>query len=373
MRFPFLEGIIKVEIWEAFAMDKIENKKFILNDLEKLERYVAGQSDDNEKAWVESLFLNGEDDYTLYNTLEKDWNLMLRDSSPSQVNVNHLLDRVHHIIKKNEDLKRKNPLHKLMRIYSRVAAILFLPLIIAGGLFYSYLDSTIKTATEQNSGISIYAPLGARVSFKLPDGTLGMLNGGSKLSYSLPFNNNRHVNLEGEARFKVSHDEKHTFEITAGSSTVKVLGTSFNMSCYPDENYVEVVLEEGKVEYQNQDVPETLTMYQSDRLVFQNGQISLSITDPEKYIAWTEGKLVFRSDPMTEVVRRLERWYNVKIIIADQTLEKYSFRATFEDDSLEEVLRFLSMTSPIGYKISKTKALPDGTFKKGEVILFHKP
>ena len=51
----------------------------------------------------------------------------------------------------------------------------------------------------------------------------------------------------------------------------------------------------------------------SERLIFQNGNISKSVTDPEKYNAWTEGKLVFRGDPMAEVARRIERWYNVKI------------------------------------------------------------
>ena len=76
-----------------------------------------------------------------------------------------------------------------------------------------------------------------------------MLNSGSKLSYSLPFNNNRQIKLEGEAWFEVNHDEDHPFEISTGNSTVKVLGTSFNMSAYPAENYVEVVLQKGKVEF----------------------------------------------------------------------------------------------------------------------------
>ncbi len=103
--------------------------------------------------------------------------------------------------------------------------------------------------SDGNVTSTIYAPFGARVSFSLPDGTTGMLNSGSKLSYSLPFKNNRQIKLEGEAWFEVRHDEEYPFEIRTGNSTLKVLGTSFNMSAYPDENYVEVVLQNGKVEF----------------------------------------------------------------------------------------------------------------------------
>lgn len=214
--------------------------------------------------------------------------------------------------------------------------------------------------------------MGARVSFHLPDGTVGMLNSGSTLSYSLPFSKNRQIALAGEAWFEVSHDIKHPFEITAGSSTVKVLGTKFNMCAYPTDHFVEVVLEKGKVEYLNKNLSKKTTMFPSERLVYQNGQIRRSIIDPAKYIAWINGKLVFKGDPMGEVARRIEYWYNVKVILHDKELEKYSFRATFEDDKLEEVLRFLSMTSPIRYQITPRKLLPNGTYEKELVTIYLK-
>lgn len=342
------------------------------NDLEKIERYISGQANDNEKTWVESLFLNGEDNSVLRNLLNKDWDLMLRDYSSPGVNLNHLLDRVHHIIRINETLKKQKPLQKFIRIYMKAAAILLLPLLIAGGLVYSYLDNYGKTTTDRQVISTIYAPLGARVSFNLPDGTIGMLNSGSYLSYSLPFTNNRQVKLEGEAWLEVNHDEDHPFEINTGNSTVKVLGTSFNVSAYPAESYVEVVLQKGKVEFQDNEGDEKVTILPSERLVFHNGNISKSVTDPATYNAWTEGKLVFRSDPMAEVARRIERWYNVKIILADSELEKYSFRATFQDDTLEEVLRFLSMTSPIRYRITPRRLLDDGTYEKEKVTIYLK-
>jgi len=339
------------------------------DDFDKIERYIKGEADDSERKYVESLFLNCEDNFTLRHLLEKDFNVMLTDTSASEVNLSNLLDRVHHKIRKNEILERQKPLQKFIRIYMRAAAILLLPLLVAGGLVYSYLGNHGKTTDDRHVTSTIYAPLGSRVSFNLPDATTGMLNSGSHLSYSLPFTNNRQIKLDGEAWFEVCHDEDHPFEISTGNSKVKVLGTSFNVSAYPAENYVEVVLQQGKVEFQDNKGDEKVTMLTSERLVFHDGKISKSISDPAKYNAWTEGKLVFKGDLMVEVARRIERWYNVKVELTDKELEKYSFRGTFEDDKLEDVLHYLAMTSPIKYKIIPSVMLSDGTFKKETVTI----
>ena len=96
------------------------------------------------------------------------------------------------------------------------------------------------------------------------------------------------------------------------------------------------------------------------------------MTDPLKYKAWTDGKLIFRGDDMAEVARRIERWYNVTVQLADKDLEKFSFRATFEDDSLDEILRLLSLTSPIGYKVTPGVMKTDGSTEKEIVTLYKK-
>jgi transmembrane sensor len=342
-----------------------------IEEIEKIERYIKGLSDDVEKAFVESLFLNGEDNLFLKQSLEEDWN-RLGHISHTEINLSHILDKVHHIIRKKETLYNMNPLQRLKQVYMRVAAILLLPLLIAGGLVYSYFGEHQTTKTDLLSSYTIFAPLGSRVSFNLPDGTKGMLNSGSHLSYSLPFTHNRKVQLDGEAWFDVVHDENHPFNIGTGNSTVRVLGTSFNVSAYPLDNYVEVVLQNGKVEFEDNINSVKVTMIPDDRLVFNNGNISKTVTDPSKYHAWSEGKLVFRGDSMTLVAHRIERWYNVKVILEDKELEKYSFRATFQDDSLEAVLHFLSMTSPIAYRISPRELLQDGTYKKEVVTIFMK-
>ena len=341
-------------------------------DLELIDSYILGLADKSEGEQVESLFINGENNKYLKNSLEKDWDNFSRDSAPSDVKLDHLLDHIHHMIQKKENLKRQKPLQKLFRIYMKAAAILLLPLLLTGTLLYIYTEKSDKALTDQQVSSTIYAPFGARVAFTLPDSTTGMLNSGSKLTYSLPFNNNRNIIMEGEGWFEVKHDEEHPFEINAGGSSVRVLGTSFNLSAYPSENYLELVLQHGKVEFKNNEGDKKIMVFPSERLIFQDGNISKSVSDPEKYNAWTEGKLVFRGDPMAEVARRIERWYNVKVVLADKELEKYSFRATFQDDKLEDVLRFLSLTSPIRYNITPRQLLNDGTFEKEIIAIYFK-
>ncbi len=341
-------------------------------DLEIIQRYVNGLTVNSEDAIVESFFLHGEENESLRRLLEEDWNSINHDTSIPEVDLSHLLDRVHHMIRIKEQQKKQSLLRRLTRIYIKVAAILLLPLMVAGGLIYWSIGTQDKPITEQPVSSTIYAPLGARVSFLLPDGTSGMLNSGSHLKYSLPFNNNRQVTLEGEAWFVVKKDQVHPFEINAGISTIKVLGTSFNVMAYPVDNYVEVVLQEGKVDFLDNQSGKKVSLLPSERLVFRSGNINRYTIDPAKYSAWTEGKMVFNNDPMSEVARRIERWYNVEVILADKGLEKYSFRGTFEDDKLEEVFRLLALTSPIRYKITPRMLLPDGTYEKEKVTVYLK-
>jgi transmembrane sensor len=343
-----------------------------IDDLVKIEQYINGLSNDNDRAYVESLFSHGENNNDLRSYLQKEWDTLINKDTEGEEDLTYLLDRIHYIIWKNEIMSSRKPFRKFLRIYMKAAAILILPLLIAGGYIYFSFVPHEKMKDEQPVLSTIYAPQGSRVAFNLPDGTTGMLNSCSKLSYTLPFNVKRQVQLEGEAWFEVFHDEEHPFEISTGNSLVKVLGTSFNLSAYPSDNYVEIVLQNGEVEFQNFESNNKVLMIPSERLVCQNGITTRSVADAGKYNSWTEGKLVFRGDPMAEVARRIERWYNVKVVIADNELDNYSFRATFIDDKLEEVLRCISLTSPIMYSIAPRKLLQDGTYKKEEVTLYLK-
>jgi ferric-dicitrate binding protein FerR (iron transport regulator) len=343
--------------------------RFNKEDEEKIRSYVSGSSLPGVDEEVRTMFAGGESNKAMREMLEEDWNNICRGETSSPPHLDLLLDRIHHRIRMAEYRKSKRLTQRISIFYARAAAVLLVPLMLAGG--YLLYRGTLNDNPGQTIS-SIYAPRGSRVEFTLPDGTKGMLNSGSTLTYGLPFVSKRDVTLTGEAWFEVKADEKHPFAVDAGDVKLKVVGTSFNVSAYPDENYVEVVLDKGKVLLGCNSFDGEIIMKPSERFVLENGSVIREIADPSKYSAWTTGKLVFRSDSMSEVARRIERWYNVKVELMDQDLEKYSFRATFEDDPLEEVLRFLAMTSPIRYEIVPGILNSDSTYVKSIVRIYLK-
>jgi ferric-dicitrate binding protein FerR (iron transport regulator) len=343
------------------------------SDIEKLARFSKGFSDAEETRYVYSLFAEKEHSNELKYFIKDEWKKYIENNEGENYNLSYLLDRIHHRMHFIENRKKQTIPRKIYRWYSVAAAVLLIPVLIAGGIWFTIEPAVEKVyVTEKPITSTIHAPLGSRISFDLPDGTRGWLNSGSSLEYQLPFSNNRQVAIRGEAWFDVAQDASHPFEISAGNSKVKVLGTKFNLNAYPEENYVEVVLEEGKVEFA---VPEHSCITElkpNERLIYSRDSVRIMMTEPSKYSAWVEGKLMFRGDPMPEVARRIARWYNVEVELADRDLENDVIRGTFQDDSIEDVLRYLSMTSPIRYRIIDRKILDDGTFQKKKILLYRK-
>lgn len=338
-------------------------------DEQKIINHVNGIAGEKDSDDVRAMFSVGEDNEQLKNFIANDWNGFMGSDITTGEDLRPLLDNIHHQIRLREFKQSKTFVRKLSGFYSRVAAIILIPLLLGAGFL---LLRGVAGDAGKAAVASIYAPAGSRVAFTLPDGTEGMLNSGSTLIYTMPFEKKREVALTGEAWFEVTHDTKHPFRVDAGNLDLTVLGTSFNVNAYPDESYTEVVLETGSVLVNCGQYNDGMVMQPSERLIYREGKIARNNADPSKYSSWTEGKLVFRSDSMSEVARRIERWYNVKVELMDSELENYSFRATFEDDPLEEVLKFLSMTSPLRYEITAREIMADSTYSKSTVKIYLK-
>ena len=255
----------------------------------------------------------------------------------------------------------------------RVAAILLLPVIVASAIYF-YAEKKDRT---QFSSVynTVETPLGMRSSLTLPDGTKVWLNAGSSISYPVLFaNNSREVSLKGEAYFEVKKDKSWPFVVTTKNMNVVVSGTTFNCNAYPENDQVQTVLVEGEVTIVNQSATELTTLNPGELAIFDNGnqQITTTKTDLQKYIAWKSGKLMFRDDKMNKVVEKLERWYNVEFEIEDQEIANYVYTATFVDESLDQVLKMLSLSAPIRYTISERNKQEDQTFAKAKVKLYKK-
>jgi transmembrane sensor len=212
---------------------------------------------------------------------------------------------------------------------------------------------TIDVDSEQTTSAlnQVIIPYGKRSEITLADGTHIWLNSGSQLSYPSKFiTGSREVYLSGEALFEVKADPSSPFYVITRDIKVKVLGTSFNVSSYADDNTVQTVLLKGKVSAgKNKLFASTINLIPGERLTYDknNSNLTKDRVDVQLYSSWVNGYLVFKNIPITEVFAKLERFYNQDISV-DNGLEKITFSGKLDlGDNLKDVLRNIAFASSV--------------------------
>lgn len=204
--------------------------------------------------------------------------------------------------------------------------------------------------------IVITTPQGSRTQLALPDGSKVWLNAGSTISYSQGFGHTtRLIRLIGEGYFEVAHDERLSFSVESDNMRVKVLGTKFNFRDYPTDAEATVSLAEGSVAMNSQKLPaddRLLKPGQRATVDKRTGLIHVENYEVANATQWTNGKLIFDGQPLPEIVKTLERSYNVKITIQDKNLLVLRFYGDFlrQEQTLSEVLDALARTGKIRYE-----------------------
>ena len=297
--------------------------------------------------------------------LNDEWNLHLESNSISDRDLKPILDKVHHRIRLNET-------NKVIRLswwqaFQRIAAILIFPLVLSF-LAYFYFQNNPNSTT---SFAEIECPMGVRTKFQLPDGSTGYLNSGSRLKYPAQFIGERKVELSGEAFFDVVHNAEIPFHVNTRNLDIRVLGTTFNVIAYEGESNEEIVLQTGSVDVSSRGGKQLAVLSPNEQLILDSKKRTFSKNEVEasQYTTWKEGKLVFRNENMQQVARRLSRWYNAEVVVDDRILDDYTFHATFIDEPLDEVLKLLSITTPLSYKEEKRESDAHGVFQKRKIVL----
>ena len=300
--------------------------------------------------------------------IEQHWNQFPIETIKGEKDLSSVFDLLKHKIaseKPSVNLKIK-----LQRFYTQAAAILLLPLL----LYSVYSTFLAPSSSDHSSLVEIYSPQGARTHFQLPDGTQGWLNSGSSLKYATNFPVNRKVQLSGEAWFEVIHNKNKPFVVSTPALDVQVLGTKFNVAAFLNENVTEVVLQEGKVQVDGTDKEFSAKLKPNERFIYDELLKTSTIqnVNADQFSAWKDGLLVFRNEPLSEVLKRIGRWYNVEIVMTDPMLQRFRYRATFQEEQIEEVIRLISLTAPIEYNFDNRKVDEKGTFKKRSIIIRRK-
>ncbi|PKB16815.1 FecR family protein [Flavobacterium sp. 5] len=216
-----------------------------------------------------------------------------------------------------------------------------------------------ETSIEKLVYNTLKIPNGKRFELELSDGTIVHLNSGTTLKYPVKFiaGANRQVFLDGEAFFDVAKDKKHPFIVNADKLNVRVLGTHFNVSSYPEDDLTDVVLVEGSVgmysanETFNADKNTILKPGYKGSFNKNNNRINTKEVNTDMYTCWMNGGLAFRDITFNSICKKLERKYDVTIVVKSQKLANEKFNARFGDKSIEEVLSYFD--DAYGFNYSK--------------------
>ena len=335
------------------------------SDDQLLHRYSEGKYSYRDFKRIASLFDDPEKRAEIESSLSRNWDEFNYDEGEPKKDLSEVYEKLRlRILSGPTKMVRIQKV--ILQSYTKVAAILLLPLLIyaAIGLFNKYYQNDTAWA-------EIYSPSGARIQFSLPDGTKGWLNSNTKLKYPIDFKENRHLDLTGEAYFEVTHNKRSPFVVSTPNLDIEVLGTIFSVSAIEGEKTTDVVLEKGQVAVRNEEIHLETTLEPNEKLIFnnENKEFQTIVVNAQQYNSWKDGLLVFRNEPLSEVFKRLCRWYNVKITIEDQQINRYKYRATFRDEPIEEVIRLIAITVPIEYIVQKRTIEDQGVYAIKEIII----
>lgn len=210
--------------------------------------------------------------------------------------------------------------------------------------------------TSNLASISITTPRGSTTAITLPDGTKAWINAGSTLSCSQGFGvTDRDIRLSGEACFDVAHNEQLPFNVTSKSATLRVTGTKFTYSDYPDDDQTTVELMRGSVDLRAHKSDRSVSMQPGERTTIdkRTGAMRKTTADTSAADRWTRGDLFFDEMPMENIARILARQYDARIEVAE-TLRDKTFYGNFNTkrQTLEQVLSAMAATKKMNYRKS---------------------
>lgn len=222
-----------------------------------------------------------------------------------------------------------------------------------GQLIYALSETPADTRQEPSYN-TIETPAGGQFEIVLHDGTKVWLNANSSLRYPTHFDlfNTREVSLTGEGYFEVAPDKQRPFLVHTANQQIKVLGTHFNINTYTNEPQTVTTLLEGRVEVSTNTIPENRKVLKpGQQSVLDKNGLTISDADLEAALAWKNGYFIFRDEELGSIMRKIERWYDVDIVITEDMEKRTLGGATPRSKDLSSILRKLELTGNIHFKI----------------------
>ncbi|MBI9064782.1 MAG: FecR domain-containing protein [Marinilabiliaceae bacterium] len=318
---------------------------------ETITRYLANQLSDKERADFEGAIKKDvqlKKEFILQKNL---WSLSYSLEQFGKPLENTESNRfIFQLDQKREAEKSKLRVMRRLQFY-KVAALIAISLMI-GSIGMLILNYSEVDRSEEVFYTESYVPKGERSELTLPDGTHLLINADTRVKIPSDFSKtNRRLWIEGEGYFTVTSDSLHPFLLETPTINVEVLGTVFNIGCYPAEEEVEVVLEEGRVMFSGTN--NTLV----DGIVLKPGETAKYIKSSKELVVqqtgnityvtgWKEGVFRFKNMTFGELVVKLERQYNVEIDVRDPELLDERFTGEVNSETVRSVMQNFALATP---------------------------
>jgi hypothetical protein len=219
-------------------------------------------------------------------------------------------------------------------------------------------DDVLETSNQDKKEVpklnQLIIPYGKTSEVLLPDGTRVYLNAGSRLVFPESFTDKtREVFLAGEAFFEVTHNKNHPFIVQTTDIRVRVFGTKFNVSAYPSDNIIETVLTEGKVRLEQNNsglLKESTDLIPNQLAAFNktNKETKLDMIDPDNYTLWKNGICKFESTDLNRIVKKLERFYNIRFTYREPMHGFIKISGKLElNENREEIINRLAIAASV--------------------------
>ena len=327
-----------------------------------LDQMLLGKLSDVERKNLQEYIAFSYKDQELDGLMREHWlGLENKQMIGDEIQFQNLKKRIiSEISKTNKSPKKVYSLFpsNLKNMLMRVAAVLFIPLLLGSVLTFYYLNSRFDRISENVTMQQVVANPGSRLHFTLPDKTEVWLNSKSMLEFSTGLNHQkkRIVRLTGQGYFKVAHDKNHPFIVLIDDLKVKVLGTSFDVSGYNEDRLIKSTLEDGSIVLLNKNDKEFVRLIPGQQAILDKTTQKITINNVETTLttSWKDGKLIFRNTSLTEVSKQLERWFNCEIHMDNHLLNSgLLYTATIQDETLGEVLKMIEISTAVKTKIEK--------------------
>lgn len=335
---------------------------------EYLVAYLLGEANESQTAQAVE-WLKDPNNLEIYRQLEEIFSLTTDIKLLMKFDVQSGKQRVRRRYKSNQT-------RKIVGWLQRVAAVLFIPVLVGGLWYYLQQKELRKEVSSLIVNQTITTQPGTKTHLFLPDSTEVWLNSSSTISFPSVFaGNERRIELDGEAYFVVFKNKRMPFVVATKYQEIEAVGTAFNLSAYAGDLKFCTTLAEGKVKVTDREMGEVVKFLEPGFQLKYNTQnrayneLKVRVQD---VIAWKDGVLIFNETPFYEVAIKLGRWFNADIKITDQALANHRFTGTFTDESLDQVLELLRLSTPIDYSTSRRKIQANRSFSKQEIKISKK-